>query len=367
VPERQRRDRPSRVPGALRGVLGRLTSRPRSESTAGSGIWSSARGTFGLDENGEGTRSDSNHDDDDSGGTGPDLTTKANGPDLERLFGSVLSDHGSLNEITFENCRIQTAYWMLFTESIPATDFYSCYWKLKRLKVDATHPEHGGLPPPQRHAAARRDAGRARRGAVRDGRRRVGSRPCATGRPRTSPWTGWSSCPDGPCRIPTHSWAPSARRRPDAPRCDGVRPGRRDLGGAAAGRPSHQHPSPGAHPVRLGGVIRRRSRLGGGAALIVQLDAGQSSDGAVGPLSKAEDPSAAQAQRPGPTHQPLPSVRRAVPTLLYQFDRHDQSSAEAFVDQVRAAQHMISGKRKRPYNLVMSEEVQTCDRPARLL
>jgi hypothetical protein len=100
-------------------------------------------GNFWLDENDEGPRSDSNHDDDDdddaSGGTGPDVTMKANGPDLERLFGSVLPDHGSLNEITFENCRIQTAYWRLFTESIPATnDYYRCYWKLKRLTVDDT-------------------------------------------------------------------------------------------------------------------------------------------------------------------------------------------------------------------------------------
>jgi hypothetical protein len=69
-------------------------------------------GNFWLDENDERPRSDSKNDDDDaSGGTGPDFTMKANGPDLERLFGSVLSDHGSLNEITLENCRIPTAYW----------------------------------------------------------------------------------------------------------------------------------------------------------------------------------------------------------------------------------------------------------------
>jgi hypothetical protein len=52
---------------------------------------------------------------------------------LEELFGTVLSNHGSLEEITISHSRIPIKYWTLFTES-----FLTSGWRLCRLSLEST-------------------------------------------------------------------------------------------------------------------------------------------------------------------------------------------------------------------------------------
>jgi hypothetical protein len=81
------------------------------------------RGDFGRDPDGP----EDPDDDDDDDEIGLDLSQLLEDGDkdeddcLEGLFGTVLCNHISLEEITFSDSRIPTKYWTLFTENFPAS------------------------------------------------------------------------------------------------------------------------------------------------------------------------------------------------------------------------------------------------------
>jgi hypothetical protein len=58
--------------------------------------------------------------------------------DLENLFGNVLCDHLSLDDITISTSRIQTKYWRLFTENFPpAVEHSLSRLELQHVPLDA--------------------------------------------------------------------------------------------------------------------------------------------------------------------------------------------------------------------------------------
>jgi hypothetical protein len=93
------------------------------------------RGNFGRDQGDDvpadegGGRGDDESDDED----GVDVSRLVNDACLEEFFGTVLSNQGSLKEITVSHSRIPIKYWTLFTES-----FLTLGWRLCRLSLEST-------------------------------------------------------------------------------------------------------------------------------------------------------------------------------------------------------------------------------------
>jgi hypothetical protein len=74
----------------------------------------------------------------DDGTGGIDLLLQPDHDDLENLFGMVLCNHPSLDDITISKSRIQTQYWRLYTENFPPASEYSlCRLELEHVPLSA--------------------------------------------------------------------------------------------------------------------------------------------------------------------------------------------------------------------------------------
>jgi hypothetical protein len=77
-------------------------------------------------------------DNDNDGTGGIDLLLQPDHDDLENLFGMVLCNHPSLDDITISKSRIQTQYWRLYTENFPPASEYSlCRLELEHVPLSA--------------------------------------------------------------------------------------------------------------------------------------------------------------------------------------------------------------------------------------